>query len=49
MQMKYFELIKPGTSHDFVKYRRVAVKLVQPRGLPPLKCFFRLGYYAPSQ
>jgi VWFA-related protein len=31
------------------KYRRVAVKLVQPRGLPPLKCFFRLGYYAPSQ
>src|SRR6266849_879666 len=25
MQMKYFELIKPGTNHDFVKYRRVAV------------------------
>jgi preprotein translocase subunit SecF len=25
MQMKYFELIKPGTKHDFVKYRRVAV------------------------
>ena len=25
MEMKYFELIKPGTSHDFVKYRRVAV------------------------
>src|ERR1041384_4562007 len=24
-QMKYFELIKPGTNHDFVKYRRVAV------------------------
>ena len=31
------------------KYRRVSVKLVQPRGLPPLKAFYRLGYYAPSQ
>lgn len=30
------------------KYRRVSVKLVQPRGLPPLKAFFRLGYYAPT-
>jgi len=30
------------------KYRRVTVKLVQPRGLPPLKAFFRLGYYAPT-
>src|SRR6266446_4460965 len=27
MQMKYFELIKPGTTHDFVKYRRVAVTI----------------------
>jgi Ca-activated chloride channel family protein len=31
------------------KYRRVQVKLNQPRGLPPLKAFFRLGYYAPVQ
>jgi Ca-activated chloride channel homolog len=31
------------------KYRRVQVKLVQPRGLPPLKAYFRLGYYAPTQ
>jgi Ca-activated chloride channel homolog len=31
------------------KYRHVNVKLLQPRGLPPLKAFFRLGYYAPSQ
>jgi len=31
------------------KYRRVQVKLVQPRGLPPLKANFRLGYYAPSR
>ena len=31
------------------KYRRVKVTLVQPRQLPPLRAFFRLGYYAPSQ
>ncbi|MBV8550028.1 MAG: VWA domain-containing protein [Acidobacteriaceae bacterium] len=31
------------------KYRRVQVKLVQPRGLPPLRAYFRLGYYAPTQ
>ena len=31
------------------KYRRVKVRLVQPRGLPPLRAFWRLGYYAPSQ
>lgn len=36
-------LVKDG------KYRRVQVKLQQPRGLPPLKAFFRLGYYAPVQ
>jgi len=31
------------------KYRRVQVKLVQPRGLPPLRPFWRQGYYAPAQ
>jgi VWFA-related protein len=31
------------------KYRRVTVKLNQPRGLPPLKALYRQGYYAPSQ
>ena len=31
------------------KYRRVKVRVVQPRGLPPLRAFWRLGYYAPSQ
>ena len=30
------------------KYRKVQVKLVQPRGLPPLRTFFKMGYYAPS-
>ncbi len=31
------------------KYRRVVVRLVQPKGLPPLRAFWRLGYYAPIQ
>jgi len=31
------------------KYRRVQVRLIQPRGLPPLRPFWRLGYYAPAQ
>ncbi|MGH9660070.1 MAG: VWA domain-containing protein [Bryobacteraceae bacterium] len=38
------------TNHDRDgKYRKVQVKLVQPRGLPPLRAFWRLGYYAPTQ
>jgi Ca-activated chloride channel family protein len=31
------------------KYRRVNVKVIQPRGLPPLRAFWRTGYYAPTQ
>ena len=31
------------------KYRRVEVKLNQPRGLPPLRAYWRHGYYAPSE
>lgn len=31
------------------KYRRVRVRLVQPRGLPPLRASYRTGYYAPTQ
>jgi VWFA-related protein len=31
------------------KYRRVEVKLIQPRGLGPLRAFWRHGYYAPPE
>lgn len=31
------------------KYRHVMVKIVPPRGLPQLRPFWRLGYYAPAQ
>ena len=31
------------------KYRKIRVKLKQPKGLPPLRAYYRLGYYAPTQ
>jgi Ca-activated chloride channel family protein len=30
------------------RYHRVQVKMVPPHGLPPLKAFWRMGYYAPT-
>jgi VWFA-related protein len=39
----------PSNQQRDGKYRHIQVKLVQPRGLPPLKAFWRLGYYAPTQ
>lgn len=37
-----------NVQHDG-KYRRVEVKLIQPRGLGPLRAFWRHGYYAPPE
>jgi VWFA-related protein len=31
------------------KYRKISVKLIQPRGLPALRAFWRTGYFAPTQ
>ena len=31
------------------KWRKIKVKLVPPKGLPPLKVFAKTGYYAPSE
>lgn len=31
------------------KYRRVRVKVRQPKGLPPLRAFWRMGYYASTE
>ncbi len=39
----------PSNQHKDGKYRKVQVKLVQPKGLPPLRAFWRTGYYAPTQ
>jgi VWFA-related protein len=40
---------EPGNKEKDGKYRHVQVKLVQPHGLPPLRAFWRLGYYAPTE
>lgn len=37
----------PSNQERDGKYRRVQVKVVQPRGLPPLRAYWRMGYYAP--
>jgi len=36
----------PG--HDG-KWRKIKVKLIPPKGLPPLRVFAKTGYYAPSE
>jgi Ca-activated chloride channel homolog len=38
----------PTNSERDGKYRKVEVKLKQPKGLPTLKARWRLGYYAPQ-
>lgn len=40
---------RPKNAERDGKYRKVQVKVAQPRGLPPLKAIYRLGYYAPTQ
>ena len=31
------------------KYRKVQVRLIQPKGMPILRPFWKLGYYAPAK
>ncbi len=49
LRSQYVLGYSPKNSAKDGKYRRVEVKLVQPRGLPPLRAYFRTGYYAPAQ
>jgi len=49
LRNQYVLYFAPKNQDRDGKYRHVNVKLVQPRGLPPLKAFHRLGYYAPTQ
>ncbi|MBM3726731.1 MAG: VWA domain-containing protein [Acidobacteria bacterium] len=39
----------PANQERNGKYRRVSVKVVQPKGMQPLKAYWRQGYYAPTQ
>jgi len=49
LRNQYILGYSPKNTERNGKYRRVQVKLVQPRGLPPLRAFWRMGYYAPTQ
>jgi len=35
-------------AHDG-KWRKIKVKLIPPKGLPPLRVYAKTGYYAPSE
>ena len=48
LRNQYMIGFRPDNQERDGKYRKVTVKLVQPRGMPPLRAFFRQGYYAPS-
>jgi VWFA-related protein len=49
LRNQYVLFYSPSNRERDGKYRRVQVRLVQPKGLPPLRAFWRTGYYAPTQ
>jgi Ca-activated chloride channel family protein len=49
LRNQYILGYSPSNKERDGKYRKVRVQLVQPKGLPPLRSFFRQGYYAPTQ
>jgi Ca-activated chloride channel family protein len=40
---------KPGNARHNGAWRKIKVKLVPPKGLPPLNIYAKTGYYAPKQ
>ena len=48
LRNQYILGYSPSNQERDGKYRKVKVTLVQPQGLPPLRAFWRLGYYAPT-
>jgi VWFA-related protein len=49
LRNQYILGYSPANQERNGKYRKVQVKLVQPRGLPPLRASWRMGYYAPLE
>jgi Ca-activated chloride channel family protein len=49
LRNRYVLGYSPSTSQRDGRYHRLQVKVIAPRGLPPLKAFWRLGYYAPAE
>jgi len=49
LRNQYLIGFRPENQERDGKYRKVTVKLIQPRGMPLMRAFFRQGYYAPSR
>jgi Ca-activated chloride channel family protein len=49
LRNQYILGYQPQNSTKDGKYRKVLVKLIQPRGMPILRPFWKQGYYAPQQ
>lgn len=48
LRNQYMIGYKPSNLVDNGRWRRIRVKLLPPRGLPPLQVYARTGYYAPT-
>ena len=49
LRNQYVVGYKPSNHQRDAKWRKVRVKLLPPKGLPPLNVYSKTGYYAPSQ
>lgn len=49
LRNQYVLAYTPQNANHDGKYRKIEVKLQQPKALPELKARWRLGYYAPSE
>ena len=49
LRHRYVLGFSPTSHQRDGRYHRVQVSVVPPRGLPPLRASWRLGYYAPSE
>ena len=49
LRNQYVLAYSPANASRDGKYRKIEVKLEQPKSLPALKARWRLGYYAPSE
>lgn len=49
LRNEYVLAYRPANQARDGKWRKVTVKLLPPRGLPPLRAHAKPGYYAPSQ
>ena len=49
LRNQYVLAYRPNKSQHDGKWHRIKVKLVPPKGLPPLKVYAKTGFYAPSE